>query len=465
MKAAAKNGLTVFFQGHQSRRGAYSALISAVAIALVIVLNLAVGLLPTTVTQKDITDNHLYQVSDTSKSYLAALDTDVAIHVLAKESDVDARIVKFISVYAALSGHLSVEYIDPVAHPAALTAYDASANTIVVDCAATGRQETVAISDIIGYDSYSYYTTGTYTENSFDCEGRLTSAVDAVVSAVTHKVYTTAGHGEASLSDSLTKLLTRSHLDVESVNLLQSGSVPSDCDALICCAPTADLADDELTMLRTYLSGGGHVLYLMSSELLSLPNWETLLGENGLAVTSGYIADTKSYYSNNPYAIFPAIATGSGVAGDLSSSDNMLVYSSRGLLTAEVSGVTVTPFLTTTDGGYNVDTDGSKTAGTYVLAATAVSTAGGRLTVYGSDSVISSQITDSFTNLANLRQFVSAVTADMKNVSQISVEAVSLTSARNTVPAAGTWSLLFAVILPLGTLIWGLIRSRQRRRL
>lgn len=464
-KLAIKSGLTAFTRRHQSRHGAYSALVSAIAVALVIALNILVGSLPTTVTQLDITDNHLYKVTDISREYLAGLDKDVVIHVLSAQSNVDARIVKFIAGYTALSDRVSVEYIDPVAHPAALTTYGAEANTIVVTCADTGRQENIAISDIIGYDAYSYYTTGQYTENSFDCEGQLTSAVDAVVSAVTHKVYTTEGHGETALSDSLGKLMSKSHLDVEGVNLLQNGVVPGDCDTLICCAPTADLADDELTMLQDYIKGGGHVIYLMGSDLASLPNFQTLMGENGLAVTDGYIADTKNYYSNNPYAIFPTMDTSADVMKDIASSDNMLFYSSRGMTALTVEGVTVTPFLTTSESGMNVSADGTQTAGTYLLGATVVQTAGGRLTVYASDSIIAAKITDSFTNLANLRQFMSAVTVDMEEVSNISIEPVSLSAANNTVPSGGLWSLLFVVLLPAGTLVCGLIHWNRRRKL
>lgn len=37
---------------------------------------------------------------------------------------------------------------------------------LAVAHAAGGRQENIAISDIIGYDAYSYDTTGQHTENS-----------------------------------------------------------------------------------------------------------------------------------------------------------------------------------------------------------------------------------------------------------------------------------------------------------
>ena len=66
----------------------------------------------------------------------------------------------FLSKYAALSGKISVEWIDPVLHPAALTEYDTSSNTIVVSCPDTEKTTTISFTDIIVYDQSSYYMTG-----------------------------------------------------------------------------------------------------------------------------------------------------------------------------------------------------------------------------------------------------------------------------------------------------------------
>ena len=51
--------------------------------------------------------------------------------VLANKEEADERIVTFLSKYSALSSKISVEWIDPVLHPSALTENDASENSIV----------------------------------------------------------------------------------------------------------------------------------------------------------------------------------------------------------------------------------------------------------------------------------------------------------------------------------------------
>ena len=452
---------------HQSKRGAVLTMLAAAAVAVCLLFNLLLAQIPDSRMQLDITGNRLYTVSQTSLDFLASVGQDVELHVLANRDNVDARIVKFIDSYVSKSSHLSVEYIDPVVFPTALETYGASSNTIVVTCAATGRQETISLDDIIGYDYASYYTTGQATESTFDCEGLLTSAVDGVLRESSLVLCTTSGHGEAALSDTLSKQLKKSHLTVESVNLLTDGGVPDDCDLLLINAPTADLADDEKTMLLDYLQGGGQVVYLMAASLTPLPNFEAVLASWGMTPTDGYIADTARYYQNNAYVVFPVVNTSADTAAGVAD-DSILLYNSRGLTLAEQgedSTLTLTAMLSTASSGMNV-TESAKTPGTYVLAASAADSAtGARLTVYGAASLIDASITDSFTNLSNLTLFLNSVTVGFDEAENISIAPVSLATTYNTVTTGGLWSILFLAVIPLGVLIAGFVRWMRRRRL
>lgn len=89
------------------RQGGYLAATTAIVVAIVVFLNLIVGQLPTHLLEFDLSDKQLYTVTDTSKEFLAGLDKDVEIVVLAEESNVDERIAKFLDNYAALSSHMS----------------------------------------------------------------------------------------------------------------------------------------------------------------------------------------------------------------------------------------------------------------------------------------------------------------------------------------------------------------------
>ncbi|QNL44002.1 Gldg family protein [Oscillibacter hominis] len=456
-------------ESRASRRGAFSAGAAALAVAVVIAFNLLVAQIPTRYTQLDISPNNIYHITDTSVDYMAALSEDVSIHVLANKDAMDQRIVRFLDQYGELSGRLSVEYTNPTTYPSVLSAYGVEANTIVVSCEATGRQETIAIDDLIEYDIYTYMMSGQRNETAFDCEGQLTSAVDLVVSESSRRAYTINDHGEQGLSASVEDLMKKSHFSVEEVNVLMDG-VPEDCDLLISNAPASDLADDEAEMILSYLSGGGQLIYLMGADLTEMPNWNRVLSQYGISPTTGLIADTQRYYQNNPYAIFPEVDLSVDAAQSLTGDSTVLLFSSRGMtLTAPARDtVTVSPFLTTSDHGVNVVDDSDQAQGTYVVGAVATEeTDGGtaRLTVFGCSNMISEQITGSFTNIANLDLFLNAATVGFDDITNLSIEPVSLQVPSNTITTGGIWSALFVFVIPLAVVAVGFVHWMRRRKL
>ena len=459
---------------HRSRRGAVSAAVTALAVAAVILLNLLAAQLPERWTQFDLTDSGIYNISDVSLNYLEGLEQDVTIHVLADESSLDSRIVRFLSKYEELSDHVSVEYVDPVVYPSVLSEYSAESNTVVVTCDETGRQESFSIDDIIGYDIMSYYYYGVYNETSFDAEGLLTSAIDGVLNDAARTVYQTTGHGETVLPDSVQTMLGKSHLSVSTVNLLTDHGIPADCDLLLLNAPTRDLADDELLAVLQYLDNGGQVIYTMAGQDLSLPNLETLCGDYGMRVVPGLIADTARYYQNNPYWFFPLADTSVDAAAGLSDDPMLLFCVSRGFTLTDPlrDSISVQSFLTTSGSGLAITGDSSpedQTPGTYVVGAMATEEVAdgvtARLTVYGSNSLIDETINDAFTNLDNLTLFLQAATLGFDDVSTLAIEPVDLQTPANSISTGGVWALLFIFLIPAVLLITGVVQWIHRKKL
>lgn len=89
--------------------------------------------------------------------------------------------------------------------------------------------------------------------------------------------------------------------------------------------------------------------------------------------------------------------------------------------------ITVQPFLTTTENGYAVLDADNMTQGTYVVGAVATEEISedttARLTVYGADTLINTDVTNSFTNVDNVDLFHHSATVGFDDVSAISVEA------------------------------------------
>ncbi|MCI2055751.1 MAG: GldG family protein [Oscillibacter sp.] len=454
-----------------SRRGAFSAGMTVLAVVGVIVFNLLIAQLPDTATQFDMTNSKIYNITDTTVKYLADVNDDLVIHVLADKDSMDSRIVRFLSKYEDLSDHVSVEYTNPTVYPSVLTKYNCDTNTIVVTCDATGRQETISIDDIIGYDQMAYYYYNQYTETNFDAEGLLTSAIDSVLTNSSRKAYETTGHEETAMPISVTELMKKVHISDSSVNLLTDGGIPDDCDLLIFNDPTRDLADDELSMVLDFLSKGGQVVYNMAGQNLSLPNFEKLCATYGMTVADGMIADPQRSYQNNPYLIFPTVDNNVDAASGVFSDSTLLFYASRGMTvgTPARDSITVKPFLSTSESGIAVVDEANQATGTYALAAVATEAIDdsmtARLTVYGSDSLVNSNILQSFTNVSNTDLFMSSITCGFGDISSINIDPVSLSDPTNTITTGGIWAVLFIFVIPVAALVVGFVRWMRRRKL
>ena len=446
-----------------TKRGAYSLGLTAIAVAVVIVVNLVAGRLPESVKNVDISDNKIYEITDTSKKLLKKLDKKVEIKVLAEKASVDERIKTFLSKYAALSGKISVEWIDPVLHPSALTDYDTSSNTIVVTCPDTEKKTTIPFTDIIIYDQSAYYMTGQMKETEFDAEGQLTSAVNYVTSEDTKKIYRISGHGESTVSAGLSELFEKANLSMEELNLLMDSKIPEDCDLLFMYAPTTDITADEKTTLSEYMKNGGKMVLIAGAEDKDAPNLDAFLKEYGLQMAEGYIADTERAYQGNPYSFFPEISA-SGELGEGMSTNMVLLLNARGMTKTEPARdtISVEPFMTTSENGFAV-TEEKQEQGEYILGAT-VTEEKSRLTVLSAPMMIDSQLTDTFTTVENLKLFMNTVTANFDDVENTAIEPKSLAVTFNTVQYAGGFSLLMIFGVPVIILIFGFARWMKRRK-
>lgn len=538
------------FSSASSRNGSFAVVLVAVALVIVVLVNMIVGQLPASAKQIDISDNKIYNISDTTKELLNGLTTDVDVIVVAEDNTVDERIVRFLDRYDDYD-HVTVTYQDPVLHPDVLTEYDVSTNTIVVKDDDTGKTETVAISDMITYDDYYYYYYGQQVEDSFDGEGLLTSAINSVSTDTSHTVTLLQGHGESDLSDSVIDMLTKSDLETETVNLLTDNGIPEGTELLMINNPTSDLAEDELLEIQAYLQNGGSIFLIRGVTDEDLPNFDSLMEEYGLTMVNSYIGDYTNYYqqSRSPYNFFPTIVSSTYNV----STDSYILVSAAGGMTVDESkdaSVTVTQLLTTSDSGFTQDQAATLTQddfAKYVIAARSVKdysadeesateaesvadglmseevtvaeteteteaesvmetvdeaesiadteagtetdtgeaetaadetslaedsteaaseeeSAKGTMIVLTAPSMIDSEITDRFSNLANLEEFTNLTASFFPDMSNISIPSKSLSVTYNTVTNGFIWSVLFIAVIPICFLAAGLAVWLKRRK-
>ena len=442
------------------RKGSYSTVIMVVIIAIVIAANVMFSKLPTAARNIDVSSNDLYSIGDTTHSVLDGLKNDVEIVVIKDKESTDKRISTLLAKYADYSDHIKVTYKDPVLYPSVLTTYDTEENNIVIKCDATDKTTKVAFSDII-VTSTSYY--GSTYETSFDGEGQLTKAIDYVSNDNNKLIYTISGHGESNLGKNISKLISKSNFNVKSVNLLVDNGIPDDCDMLICNQPTKDLADDELKLLREYMENGGKMTVVLADTTTETPNFDALMADYGISKVNGYIADTERYYGQNVYQIFPNYSSGD-ITGKFGSEEYTLLFGSLGLKVEKTDGVTVEEFLTTSDKGAALVGGNDYTEGKYTLAAAATKDES-RFTVFGSASIIDDDFTSYYKNLMDLQVFMNSITANFDDVSNISIDSISLQTTYNTIANGSGIGAIFIGIIPVALIILGFLRWFGRRKL
>ena len=462
------------FQSNDSKRGSYTLAMTSIVIAIVIVFNMIVNLIPENKRQFDISSTNIYEISSKSKKIINNVDHNVTFYVLAEKSNTDKRIKTFINKYASLSDKIHIKWIDPVLHPSALTKYGTEENNIVISCKKTNRTTTVSFDDIL-VSSASYYSTSS-SASSFDGDGQLTSALNYVTSNKEYKAYYTSGHGESSLSSGVTSLLTKSRISTSDLLLMTATSIPDDCDLLIIDGATSDFTKDEVKLLSSYLKKGGKVVTLLAQTNKSMKNLYGLLKDYGLTVQSGYIADTERSYQGNYYYLIPNLSVSGDMASGISSNSVMMI-NSKGMTqsTPVRDSISTDAFMTTSSNGYAV-TEKKQTQGTYVLGATSTEsvkvknskgkkvTKESRLTVYGSNMLIDEQITSSFSSLENLTLFTNSVTASLDNADNVSISPKSLEVSYNTIAHPGPFSILVVFVIPVGLIVGGFIVWFRRRR-
>jgi ABC-2 type transport system permease protein len=468
------------------KMGLYSIVMSVIAIAIVIGINLFVGSLPSSKTKFDTTPDEIYSLSDQSKKIAANIQDDVTIYLLSAETSKDNSLYEFLERYAAENDHIKVTTKDPVLYPNFASDYtdeDVSSNSVLIVNGTRGKY--ISYDDIY-VSSYSMnYTTYSYdTSYSFDGENCITSALDYVTSDNLPIVYVLTGHGEESLTDyssEITGTITDENITLEDLSLLKEGAVPEDATAVLIFAPSTDLSDDELEMLRTYEQASGKIYMLTDFMDASLTNFKALLADFGMEVVDGVIVEgNKQYYYQYPTYLLPDFLSHE-ITDPLSGNYYVLIGNTQAVQEIEDAGdeISVTPLLETSDeayckvDGYNITTyekESNDTDGSFYLAACSVLTGDdytAQMVYIPSTMFLNDQVNQLMSG-ANHDFFLNALEWLCDREDTISIRAKSLDVEYLTVTeqTARNWEVILMGIIPVGLLIFGgmVIYKRKNKK-
>ena len=334
--------------------GAYSLVISAVVLALLIVVNLFVSALPTTATKYDISSTKLYSITSNTKVVVNALQDDITIYCIVQAGEEDDVIENLLGKYESLSDHISVVKRNPDVYPTFAEQYtdeDVPNNSLVVECG--DRYRYISYNDIYVTESnvYSYsYST------SFDGEGAITSAIDYVTTDDLPQLYVLEGHGESELPSTFSDQLEKENYEVNTLSLLTVDEIPEEADCILIYSPSTDLSEEEVTMLSDYVAGGGKLMVSAGpTEDGSLTNLYSLLENYGITTADGIVVegDREHYAFGMPYVLLPDMASSDITDTLMEENYYVLMPISQGLTVGSSSSATVTSLLTTSDSAFS----------------------------------------------------------------------------------------------------------------
>ncbi len=345
--------LKTLFTTRSFTAGGYTALSSVAVIAIAAIVVLAVEALPTSYTSIDISEAQTTSISEETEEYLAELEQDVTIYLIATEGAEDDYLQVLLERYAAASSYITVEQRDPGLYPGFVSQYTSeslSENSLII----------VSDDSSKVLDYYDIYTLSSTTYSyEFSGESAITSAIKALTGAEMPTIYLLTGHGESDLPTSFATTVSQASIETIELNLLTEGSVPEDADAVVMYNPQSDLSEDEAAALLEYIEAGGGFMLITDYLRSDMPNLDTVMDSYGLEAQDGLVleGDASSYVSGFPYYLLPTIAE-SDITQDLYESGSyILAPLAHGIATIESyrSSLTITTLLSTSDSAYLVD--------------------------------------------------------------------------------------------------------------
>jgi ABC-type uncharacterized transport system. len=252
-----KNKIANSFKNKKFKYGGYATLMTAVVLAILIVVNLVVD----QITFKlDLTENQMFSLSDQTIQILNNLDQEVNIIGLYETGEENALFDEILQKYKAASKYINIDYIDPVKNPTFANKYTKDGETLgeggyIVESG--NKYRIIEQYDLVNYSTTQY---GQWYADSLAVEQQMTSAIHYVTAEELPKVYLVTGHLEEDLPYDLRKQMELENYEIEELSLLTEEKVPEDADIVMFIAPQRDLTEDEAEKVRTYLENNGRVI-------------------------------------------------------------------------------------------------------------------------------------------------------------------------------------------------------------
>ncbi|MBR5506612.1 MAG: GldG family protein [Clostridia bacterium] len=301
---------------NKKRKYAYAAMTSTVlAIVVIIIVNFIVAALSDKVNLAlDFTQGKILEFSDETKEVLDSLDMNVDIISLIPESDASSDAIHLDEVmkrYATYSEKINYKRIDATKNPGILSKYEINGKPLEhaynVIFETERMYSVVRVEDVFERGKYNNMD---YNQSAvMSAEQHFTSSIIKVTKGSNINAYVLSGHGELYGSEDFSqKILPGSGYSFKNLSLITE-DVPDDADMVIVASPKNDYSVEEIAKLESFMAKGGNLQVFLGAQTPALSNIFAYLGEWGIEVGEGVVADNDaSHYQGNRTIIVPEIS-------------------------------------------------------------------------------------------------------------------------------------------------------------
>lgn len=309
--------------------------------------------------QIDVTEEHLFSLTDTTKDLIGKIKKDVNIYAYGYNED--STFYDFLCQYSAYNKKITVKTITETNDYASVTKYGLGAtNSVVIEC---GEKSETFNPD---YDFTTYdYSTGQSIDMT---EEKITNAIIRVTSDETIKVYFASGNNVNTGSELsyLKSYLTDQVYECIDLNLMSVTEIPEDCRILAICNPQEDITESEANIIKDYINKGGNLFITALTDENGFPNFNSVLDMYNAKIKYGVIYESNTNntlaYQNRyamPTVLLPNLSGASKITKDLYNNGAKIIVPwaqvvSVDLTSKDGASFSLETLLTTSDKSYNI---------------------------------------------------------------------------------------------------------------
>ena len=278
--------------------------ISQTLILVIIILAVYIGisllLKKVVLPEIDFTTNKVYSISTETKDKIKNIDKEIKVMLINYGTAEKESVVNFIERYIEINKNIKIEKIDDLASRSDIMAkhsLNPTDSLIVISCGQNEKE--LYESDLYTFD-YATYKQIDRTEEA------VTNAIVNVTRQEKTKIYFMSNHLMYS-TQYYTKIiqdLEEEANEVENLDILVKGEIPTDCECLVISTLKEDLTEQEKNIIISYIHDGGNILLMCGPNInnASLNNFQLVLDEYGLEIEKGVIfeGDTSKIVSGYP---------------------------------------------------------------------------------------------------------------------------------------------------------------------